>query len=270
MKILLTNDDGICAPGLWALYRRLSTRHRVFVVAPARERSAVGHGITLHRPLRVEQVTVADGCRGTAVSGTPVDCIKLGLLEILPQPPDLVLSGINAGANVGVNINYSGTVAAAKEAALYGFPAAAVSVMGKDGRHFAEIARFTADLAEMIYQQGLPQGTFLNVNLPDQPLDRTRGVEIIRQGTCFFPEFVEKRVDPRHRGYYWHGTDYLAGGKELDSDAGALYRNCIVITPIKCDHTDYAAMESIRSWRLEKTLVTAPEDENPGIPMGRG
>ena len=256
MKILLTNDDGICAPGMWALYHRLASHHEVHVIAPSRERSAVGHGITLHRPLRAEPVTMADGCRGFAVSGTPVDCVKLGVLEILAEPPDLVISGINAGANVGVNINYSGTVSAAKEAALYGFPAIAASIAGRSMQHCSDGAAFVAWLAETVHLRALPTGTFLNVNLPDQPLGTMGGVRVRRQATRFFPEFVEKRVDPRQRHYYWHGTDGFGGSQEADSDEDALARNFIVVTPIKCDHTDYAAMEDVSTWGLETALAS--------------
>ena len=127
MRVLLTNDDGIQAPGLWALYHTFSARHQVTVVAPDRERSAVGHAITLHQPIRFEKIRVNDCLTGFAVSGTPADCVKLGLAELLTAPPELVVSGINPGANVGINVNYSGTVAAAKEASMAGIPAMAVS-----------------------------------------------------------------------------------------------------------------------------------------------
>ncbi len=169
MKILLTNDDGIHAEGLWVLHGKLNVRHAVTVVAPDRERSAVGHGITLHRPLRTARVQVNGGGMGYAVEGTPVDCVKIGLMEILDEKPDMVISGINPGANVGVNINYSGTVAAAKEAALYKVPAIAVSIQGRTDDAYDFAASFTRTLAEHVYKKGLPFGTFLNVNVPDIP-----------------------------------------------------------------------------------------------------
>ena len=177
MNILLTNDDGIHCRGLWALYDGLAGRHLVTVIAPDRERSAVGHGITLHEPLRSTRVQVNGGYSGQTVNGTPVDCIKLGLLEILDSRPQMVISGINPGANVGVNINYSGTVSAAKEAALYGIPAIAVSVMGHQVGHYADAARFIEILAENVSGKGLPAGTFLNVNLPDLPLKKMAASE---------------------------------------------------------------------------------------------
>ena len=176
MDIFLTNDDGIYAEGLSALYRRCSKRHSVTVIAPDRERSAVGHAITLHQPLRAVSVELNGGMPGYAVSGTPADCIKLGILEILDHLPDLVISGINPGANVGVNINYSGTVCAAKEAAIYGLPAIAVSMPGPVVRHYDSAARFILGLAERVHRRGLPAGTFLNVNIPDLPPESVSGI----------------------------------------------------------------------------------------------
>jgi 5'-nucleotidase len=254
MKILLTNDDGIYAEGLWALYRRFADKHEVTVVAPERERSAVGHGITLHAPLRATRMRVNGGYPGYAVTGTPVDCIKLGLLEILESRPQMVISGINPGANVGVNINYSGTVSAAKEAALYGIPAIAVSIMGPQVKHYPDAARFTEILAENVFGNGLPAGTFLNVNLPDIPLEEVAGVRISRQSITFFPEYVEKRIDPRNRTYYWHGCDYLPDNKGPDFDETVLCQNFISITPIKCDMTDYSIIEDLKDWKIDKEL----------------
>ena len=254
MKILLTNDDGIYAEGLWALYKRFADKHEVTVIAPERERSAVGHGITLHAPLRATQMWVNGGYPGYAVTGTPVDCIKLGLLEILDSRPQMVISGINPGANVGVNINYSGTVSAAKEAALYGIPAIAVSVMGHQVGHYADAARFIEILAENVSGKGLPAGTFLNVNLPDLPLKKVAGVRISRQSIALFPEYVEKRSDPRNRTYYWHGCDYLPDNKDLNFDETALCQNFISITPIKCDMTDYSIIEDLKGWKIDKEL----------------
>ena len=175
MHLLLTNDDGIHAEGLHALYRQCATHHSVTVMAPDRERSAVGHGITLHQPLRAVPVQLNGRMPGYAVSGTPADCIKLAVLEILERPPEMVVSGINPGANVGVNINYSGTVCAAKEAAIYGLPAIAVSMPGPDVKHYDEAARFIVKLIEQVSQEGLPKGTFLNVNIPDLPLNAMSG-----------------------------------------------------------------------------------------------
>jgi len=252
MKILLTNDDGIYAPGLWALYKRFSQDHSVTVVAPDHERSAVSHGITLYRPLRTRQIIVNGGWKGYGVDGKPADCIKLGLIEILKEKPDLVVSGINPGANVGVSINYSGTVAAAREAALFGLPAIAVSINGYEVEHYEDAARFTEKLALNVKEKGLPFGTILNVNLPDIPLRKTAGVRIARQGIdVLSQEYYEKRVDPRNRAYHWLGSDSRIFGEDLNIDGDALCRNYIIITPLRCDMTDYDALEELKGWELD-------------------
>jgi len=250
MRILLTNDDGIYADGLWALYRRFAPSHTVTVVAPDRERSAVGHGITLDRPLRTSEVCLQNGYRGYAVTGTPADCIKLGILEIVKDRPDLVLSGINPGANVGVNINYSGTVAAAREAALNGIFAIAVSVQGNPSKRYEEAAAFAERLVEQLPLKPLPLGTFLNVNIPDVPLEKTAGVRISRQSIVLFPEYFEKRKDPRNRTYFWQGRDMQPYTQSIDIDGDALQKNYISITPVKCDMTDDTMLESLKAWAL--------------------
>jgi 5'-nucleotidase len=253
MNILLTNDDGIYAPGLCALHARLTQRHSVSVIAPDREQSAVGHGITLNEPLRAYKVSTNGAFQGYAVTGTPADCIKMGVLEILDSKPDMVISGINPGANVGVNINYSGTVAAAKEAALYGMLAMAVSIHGRETEYYDEAALFMEALAETVYKNGLPFGTFLNVNIPNMPLEEISGIRISRLDLEFFPEYIEKRIDPRNRRYYWQGCDALPTGKSIDIDGTALCENFISITPIKCDQTDYTVLENMKSWKIPKT-----------------
>ncbi|MBN1932920.1 MAG: 5'/3'-nucleotidase SurE [Desulfobacterales bacterium] len=254
MNILLTNDDGIQAEGLWALFRRFAPKHFVTVVAPDRERSAVGHGITLHKPLRADRVNVSPGYFGYAVNGTPADCIKLGLLEILDSKPDIVISGINPGANVGVNINYSGTVSAAKEACLYGIPAIAVSIYGYEIDNYDDDAAFIEALTDEVGEKGLPFGTFLNVNIPNIPMEEIAGVWVSKQGITLFSEYFEKRVDPRNRTYYWQGCDSQTFEKNPDIDGAVVCRNFISITPIKCDMTDYKMLEDLRHWNITKEL----------------
>jgi len=252
MNILLTNDDGIYAKGLWALYQHLENRHVVTVVAPDRERSAVGHGITLHEPLCASKISLNGGWSGYAVNGTPVDCIKLGLVEILESKPDIVISGINPGANVGVNINYSGTVAAAKEAALYGVPAIAGSIQGYDIDHYGDIASFIEELAESVCKNGLPFGTILNVNFPCVTIKDCEGIRISRQGITRLSESFDKRRDPRNRTYYWYGTDLNETDNNSEIDSTALDEKFISITPIQCDMTDYTFLEDLRKWALNK------------------
>ncbi|MFZ5568938.1 MAG: 5'/3'-nucleotidase SurE [Thermodesulfobacteriota bacterium] len=251
MSILVTNDDGIFAKGLWALQEALMDICRVTVIAPDRERSAVGHGITLHEPIRADRIRLNDRHWGYAVSGTPADCIKLGLLELLEEKPAIVVSGINPGANLGVNVNYSGTVAAAKEAALYGIPAMAVSISNSKPNYYEEVAGFAKRLAETILRNGLPVGTFLNVNCPDMPVKDTSGVRVSRQNTRFFQERIEKKMDPRNRPYYWQGCDGKPDLSDPDIDSDALCGNYISITPIKCDMTDYDMLENLRGWKID-------------------
>jgi 5'-nucleotidase len=208
----------------------------------------VGHGITLHEPLRAHQISV-NGCeKGYAVSGTPADCIKLGLLEIMDDKPDLVISGINPGANVGININYSGTVSAAREAALYGLLAIAASMDGEPNDSYQEGARFIETVATQILKRGLPFGTLLNVNMPNVPSEKIKGVRISRQGIRLFDEYIEKRKDPRNRTYYWQGCEKDIEYTNQDIDGAALKQSYISITPIKCDTTDYSALEHLKTW----------------------
>ena len=252
MKIFLTNDDGIFSKGLKALYKQFSLRHSVTVVAPDRERSAVGQGITLHEPLRATMVEIHGGFLGYAVNGTPTDCIKLGVLEILDSKPDVVISGINPGPNVGVNIHYSGTVAAAKEAALYGIPAIAVSVQSEGTGHYDDVATFIETLTEEVLKQGLPFGTCLNVNIPNISIKESAGIRYSRQGIELFSEYFDKRIDPRNRTYYWQGCDSQVMDNSPDIDGVALCDNYITITPLKCDMTDYSMMEELKGWDLHR------------------
>lgn len=247
MNILLTNDDGIRAEGLWALEKVLSGQHTTTVVAPDAERSAVGHSITLLHPLRVNKVRTNGGV-GYAVTGTPADCVKLAVVELLETRPEMVVSGINPGPNVGVNINYSGTVSAAKEAALMGIPAIAVSQSPNPLGDYSVAADFVRALISKITQQGLPEGTFLNVNVPACPREEIRGVRITRQGVSRLKELFHKRKDPRDQAYYWQGVETQVFDHDTDTDGAALSSKQISITPIRCDMTDYQSLEDIKRW----------------------
>ena len=252
MHVLLTNDDGIHAPGLSSLYQALTEKHTVTVVAPDRERSAVGHAITLHQPLRATRVSINGNCRGYAVNGTPADCVKLGIMEIIGRRPDAVIAGINAGANVGANLNYSGTVAAAKEAALCGTVGIAVSIEGPRTDFCDDAACFTARLCETVVEKGLPFGTFVNVNIPDCPAHEIRGVKVSRQAVARLSEYVDKRTDPRSRTYYWQGPDRQTFADDPEIDGTALGRSYISITPVKCDMTDYRLLKDMKGWGLAR------------------
>ncbi len=252
MNVLITNDDGIYAEGLWALYRAFIKSHSVTVIAPERERSAVSHSITLHKPLRVNRVCLEGGLAGYAVSGTPADCVKLGILDILGYKPDVVLSGINPGANIGINLNYSGTVAAAREASLYGISAIAISIQGYASKYLNDAAVFGEKITRKIAEKGLPSGVFLNVNFPDISLEETAGIKISRQDLSVFPEFFEKRIDPRNRTYYRQGISTNLSEYSPETDGAALSDKYISITPIKCDMTDYNMIEELKAWDIDQ------------------
>ncbi len=252
MNILLTNDDGIMAKGLAELHDSLELGNTVTVIAPDRERSAVGHGITLHEPLRVTRVEFYHDTWGYSVNGTPVDCIKIGVIGKLAKKPDLVISGINPGMNTGVNINYSGTVAAAREAALYGLPSVAVSITGLKPDNYKTAARFTKEFVNKIMPQEIPFGTVFNVNIPDLPERSIKGVKISRQNTQFFPERLEKREDPRGRKYSWYGYEFLQEFDDDRIDEAVLRDQYISVTPMKCDMTDYSLVDELEGWDIQE------------------
>ena len=240
MMVLLTNDDGIHACGLRALYNRFINAHQVFVVAPDRERSAIGHAITLNEPLRAIRVNLNGGYSGYAVNGTPADCIKLAIAEILPERPDVVVAGLNPGANVGASLNYSGTVAAAKEAALGGAIGIAASIEGPKADYYDDAARFVVHLCNTVTAKGLPFGTFLNVNIPNRPLKEILGVRVSRQGVELLSEYVEKRMDPRNRIYYWQGRGIQTFWDDLEIDGaragsiGAIAGRRVTVAGARC------------------------------------
>jgi 5'-nucleotidase len=250
MKILLTNDDGYNAPGILSLYETLKLHHKVILIAPDREKSAVGHGITLNEPMRIDTINLNNGNEVYAVTGTPADCIKLGLFELCTTPPDLVISGINPGSNTGVNINYSGTIAAAREAAFNGILSIAVSIYRKENIiDFQGVSQFVAQLVNKIHDYGLPLGTFLNINAPNIPIDEVRGIKITRQASNNVSKNFEKRIDPRNRSYFWYDNLDQVDGK-ADTDVKALSQNYISMTPIQCDITDYKTLEKLGSRKL--------------------
>ena len=246
MLILVTNDDGIHSNGLQALSKSLSAIGTVVVVAPDRERSAVGHSLTLHSPLRADEI--AEG--QFAVSGTPTDCVNLGIHGLLKERPALVVSGINKGGNLGDDITYSGTVAAAMEATLMGVPSFALSLDSESFTYedFLPGAEFAVDLARMILANGLPADTFLNVNIPGEA---PSGVQLTRQGKRRFADNVEKKYDPRGRAYYWIGGGELGFHNVAGTDFHAIQNRSISITPLHLDLTNYNSFDSLASWNFE-------------------
>jgi len=251
LRVLLTNDDGVTAPGLHALARAFSRVATTFVVAPEHERSAASHAITLHKPLRATRTTVpGTDAPAWATNGTPADCVVLAVLDLLAQPPDVVVSGINAGANLGMDLVYSGTVSGAVEAALFGIAAAAVSVAGFRDIHWEPAAEFATLLVRRIAQHGLPPDTFLNVNVPNRPAAEIAGVEITRQSSRRYVNRVEKRSDPRGRDYYWLTGSAAEDESPDGSDAWAVAHGRISVTPLRLDMT-YGELDPVlRSWSL--------------------
>jgi len=245
MKILITNDDGIFAPGITALADALSLVAEIAVVAPDRERSAVAHSLTLHHPLRA--IKIAPG--RFSVDGTPTDCVNLGIHSLIDFHPDLVVSGINRGANLGDDVTYSGTVAAAMEATLMGIPAFAISLASlDDGADYSRAARFAAKLATILRDKGLPKDTFLNVNVPLSPDVLSVAPLVTAQGKRRYEGTIVDKVDPRGRSYYWIGTADLDFHDIEGSDYAAVKRGHISITPLHLDMTNHQSIPLLNSW----------------------
>ena len=254
MLILLTNDDGITAPGILAMYRELKKLGEVTVVAPETVQSGTGHGITLHMPLLTSQVTIENGFTGTAVDGRPADCVKLAINQLMPAQPDLVVSGLNAGANVGINVLYSGTVAAALEAAFLGLPAVATSLHLKDNvpTDFAKAAKISRETIEEILTHGLTGGQVVSVNIPAlSPNQSPAGTRIVRQCTRPFIDTYERRQDPHGRVYFWNNGVFALGETDADTDVAALRDNFVTITPLQFDLTDHGRT---RDWAPKKSV----------------
>jgi 5'-nucleotidase len=251
LHILITNDDGVDASGLLILQKALQEVGEVTVFAPDHNWSAAGHTKTMHKPLRVNQTTLPDGTMAYTSTGAPSDCVALAVLGILKHRTDLVVSGINQGANVGHDITYSGTVAAAMEAAIFGIPAIAVSLDSYESEDFAYAARFVARLVKLVLERGLPPNIFLNVNVPALPQDEIAGIKITRLGKRVYSDKLVERQDPRGRNYYWIGGEPPSGVPEKGTDIWALANNYVSITPLHLDMTQYQMMEELRGWGLE-------------------
>ena len=247
MNILVTNDDGIHAKGITVLAEELRKYGNVAVVAPDRERSAVGHALTLHHPLRAVELTPMV----FAVDGTPTDCVNLGIHNLLPFKPDIVISGINRGANLGDDVTYSGTVSAAMEATLMGIPAFAISlVTDGSGTNYDSAAQFASRLARNIFERELPADTFLNVNVPDVPESELLPALITSQGKRRYEGLIIDKIDPRGRKYYWIGSGEQNFMAIPGSDFDAVTKGHVSVTPLHLDLTNYASLEVLRNWSL--------------------
>ncbi len=247
-KILVTNDDGIHSAGIVALAESLQTIGDVVVVAPAHEMSAASHSLTLMRPLRVQKIDDAH----YSIDGTPTDCVTMAMNLILKEdPPDLVVSGINKGGNLGDDVTYSGTVAGALEASIYGLPGIAISLVQRTNFDFTHAAELARELARRVLGDGLPRGTLLNVNVPPGPI---REVIITRQGNKIIRPTIIEGTDPRQRQYYWIGEEAFTWNEEEGTDYEAVRHGNVSITPLRNDLTDYRMLDDIRSRDWDITL----------------
>jgi len=249
MNLLLSNDDGIHAPGLAALEAGLSELGPCWTLAPAQEASAGSHALSLHRPLRVEPA----GERRFAVDGSPADCVYLGLQHFLPHPPDVVVCGINRGANVSLDVYYSGTVAAAREAAMWGLPALSVSLFtdggGASGElHWDSAVHFARRVTTEIVQRGLGFEGLLNLNIPNLPLEDIRGLRVARLGRRHWSRVVDARQDIKARPYYWLGGHHLGFEPIPDSDGPCVQQGWATLTPLRLDCTHEGALDALASW----------------------
>ena len=254
MHILVTNDDGVQAPGLLALAQELRKLGTVTVLAPDRNWSASGHVKTMDRPLRVREVKLADGTMALTSDGAPSDCVALALLGVVKEKIDLVVSGINPNANIGHDVTYSGTVTAAMEAVIDGVPGMAVSLDSHPGHGelvYGPAARVALKVASKLLAEGLPEGVLLSVNVPYLPDDEIKGLQITRQGLRVYRDALDARKDPRGRPYYWIGGDFPTGIEEDGTDYGALKAGYVSVTPLQLDLTAREAMEGLKGWSFQ-------------------
>lgn len=242
--ILVTNDDGIASPGIEALAEALAHLGTVWVVAPDRERTAVGHSVTLHKPLRLTPVRQ----RWFSVNGTPTDCVNLGVMQVLPTRPALIVSGVNRGVNLGDDVTYSGTVAAALEGTILGLPSIAVSQDGTGTFRFAVAAAYARVVAQAVLHHGLPPETLLNVNVPNRPRRSIKGLRVTRLSRRRFDNPVVEKIDPHGRPYYWIAGTRITWKRQADSDYAAMTAGYVSVTPLHVDMTHEAVVEQLAAW----------------------
>lgn len=252
MNILISNDDGIDAPGIHALAHELRKIGQVTVVAPDKQQSAVGHAITMNYPLRVKEFHKNGKFFGYAVEGTPADAVKLAVRALLKRKPDIIVSGINHGSNTAISIIYSGTVSAATEGTILGIPSIAVSLTTYGKADFSYAAKFSRNLTRLVARHGLPKGTLLNVNVPPLKESEIRGVLVTRQGESTWDDAFDARRDPANKEYYWLTGALLEGDSDREADQWAVSNRYVSITPIQYDLTDYAMMDVLKRWSVER------------------
>lgn len=255
--ILVTNDDGVLAPGLLALTQEMRKLGKVTILAPDRNWSGGGHVKTLDRALRVREVRLTDGTQAFASDGAPSDCVALATLGYFKEPIDIVVSGINAGANLGHDVTYSGTVTAAMEAVIAGVPGVAVSLETMDNYigelDYSPAARAASKVVRQVLENGLAHEILLNVNVPSLADDKIRGIALTRQGLRVYHSRLDERIDPRNKPYYWIGGDAPTGVPERGTDVGALAEGFVSVTPLQLDLTAYRAITDLNTWHWDKS-----------------
>ena len=250
--ILVTNDDGITAPGIAALVAAMRTLGNVVVVAPDSPQSGMGHAITVAKPLRLDPVKVFKDIPCYETSGTPADCVKLAVSKVLHQKPDLVVSGINHGSNSSINVIYSGTMSAAVEGAIEGIPSVGFSLTNFSHQADMEAAaKFARKVAKKLLSNPLPKGTLLNVNIPDLPFDEIKGLRICRQAHAKWEEKFDERIDPHGRNYYWLVGNFVNYDKGDDTDEWALANGYVSVVPVQFDLTAYQAIVLLKDWEAD-------------------
>jgi 5'-nucleotidase len=254
LHILVTNDDGVLAPGLLALAQAMRSVGKVTVLAPDHNWSASGHVKTLEHPLRVREIALADDLVAWTSDGAPSDCVALAMLGLFPEKIDIVVSGINPNLNIGHDVTYSGTVTAAMEAAISGVPGVAVSLESPENflgnLDYKPAADIAVHIIHAIIKYGLPPRAFLNVNVPYLAKDEIKGIHITRQGLRIYRDQLDRRLDPRNRPYYWIGGEAPTATREEGTDFGDISQGYVSITPLQLDLTDYQAMEDLKRWDL--------------------
>jgi 5'-nucleotidase len=252
VHILVTNDDGVTAPGLLALAQEMRVLGKVSILAPDRNWSASGHVKTIHKPLRVKETQLQDGSTAFATDGAPSDCVALAVLGVLSEQIDVVVSGINPNANIGHDVTYSGTVTAAMEATIWGLPGIAISLDSPENHlgvlDYGMAARIARQIVETVNCRGMPKGTLLNVNVPYLPEAEIKGIKVTRQGLRVYRDKLDQRLDPRNLPYYWIGGESPTGVQKEGTDFGAIKQGYVSITPLQLDLTDFDVLGKLEEW----------------------
>ncbi len=248
--ILVTNDDGITAPGIRVLVEVMQTIGDVVVVAPDSPQSATGHSITISKPLRLDKVSIHGESLGYQCSGTPVDCVKLAINKVLHRKPDLCVSGINHGSNSSINVIYSGTMSAAMEGAIEGIPSIGFSLLDyRMEADFEAAKKYVKSIALNVLKHGLPRGSLLNVNIPDLPASKIKGIKICRQAMAKWREEFDERMDPNNRKYYWLTGKFINNDHGEDTDEWALANGFVSVVPVQFDLTAHHAISYLNKWK---------------------